>query len=125
MGFLRSEPPTAAPSTTIQSAPTVAPSELDTESSFTDRLKKYASSDAYEAQVKALMEPPKGVQGDMVRPVNPPSDNPSGYRQSPEPKSKRLLTSDDYTQLVLEAMRLKSQARVTKMSSPRISGLLG
>jgi len=125
MGFLRSEQPPAAPSNTSQPEPTVAPPEPDTEPSYTDRLKKYVSSDAYEAQVKALMETPKGVQGEMVRSPSFPSDNPPGYRQSPEPKSKRLLTSDDYTQLVLEAMRLKSQARVTKMSSPRISGLLG
>lgn len=49
----------------------------------------------------------------------------SGYNAVPLPKGKRLLTSDDYANLVLDALKLEAQSRVTRMSAPTISGLLG
>jgi hypothetical protein len=61
------------------------------------------------------------VQGDSApAPMRMP-----GYNAVPLPKGKRLLTSDDYANLVLDALKLEAQSRVTRMSAPNISGLLG
>jgi predicted ABC-class ATPase len=71
-----------------------------------------------------MFEPSEVVKGRPVDGASAPLRM-SGYNAVPLPKGKRLLTSDDYANLVLDALKLEAQSRVTRMSAPTISGLLG
>jgi len=92
--------------------------------SFLDRAATYLSSDAYKKQMEELMKGPEMIRG---REINAPQGGPGqevgfrGIRSAPY----RVLTSDDYQKLVIESLKLAAQQRVTRLSPPRISGLLG
>jgi len=102
----------------------VAPQPAMAPQSFPDRAITYLSSDAYKKQMEELMKGPEMIRG---REINAPQGGPgqavgfSGVRAAPS----RVMTSDDYQKLVIESLKLAAQQRVTRLSPPRISGLLG
>lgn len=101
-----------------------APQPAMAPQSFPDRAVTYLSSDAYKKQMEELMKGPEMIRG---REINAPQGGPgqavgfSGVRAAPS----RVMTSDDYQKLVIESLKLAAQQRVTRLSPPRISGLLG
>jgi hypothetical protein len=100
-----------------------APQPATAPQSFTNRAVTYLSSDAYKKQMEELMKGPEMIRGREIGPQGSPGQAVGfgNIRTMPS----RIMTSDDYQKLVIESLKLAAQQRVTRLSPPRISGLLG